>query len=152
MSVRKLVPPFTRETAILKVQAAQDAWNSKDPVRCSLAYTPDSIWRNRSTFLQGREQIVKFLEEKWKSESDYHLKKHYFCHGDNTIAVTFQYEFKKDDQWYRAYGNENWTFNEEGLMAIRNASINDVKINYEDRVIGVDQEKTLAMSNGVFLK
>mmetsp|Transcript_85784 Transcript_85784/g.246225 ORF Transcript_85784/g.246225 Transcript_85784/m.246225 type:complete len:163 (-) Transcript_85784:146-634(-) len=130
-----LVPPFTEQTARLKVEAAEAAWNSRDPERCALAYTEDSCWRNRDQFLKGRAEIVRFLQEKWAKEKDYVLKKHYFCHSDNKIAVTFQYEYRIDEQWYRAYGNEHWTFDAEGKMRIRNASTNDVKISEDERVI-----------------
>ncbi|KAJ3311356.1 hypothetical protein HDV04_004068 [Boothiomyces sp. JEL0838] len=127
---KKLVPPFTKEIALLKVRAAQDAWNSKDPVRCSMAYTPDSKWRNRDRFIQGREQIVEFLTDKWKHELDYKLRKHYFCHSEDRIAVTFQYEYRtKDGKWFRAY---------DGLMKTRNASINDVEISEGERKITED--------------
>jgi nuclear transport factor 2 (NTF2) superfamily protein len=116
------------------VQMAEDAWNSKDPVRCSLAYTPDSWWRNRSEFLQGREAIVAFLERKWAKEHEYRLKKRLFAWSDNKIAVCFEYEYHDDTgQWFRAYGNENWTFDEHGFMARREASINDVPINEANR-------------------
>ncbi len=131
---RPPLPPFTEETARLKVQMAEDAWNSQDPVRCSLAYTPDSWWRNRSEFLQGREAIVAFLERKWAKEHQYKLKKRLFAFSDNRIAVCFEYEYHDDaGQWFRAYGNENWTFDEHGFMARREASINDVPIEAAQR-------------------
>ncbi len=131
---RPPLPPFTEETARLKVQMAEDAWNSKDPTRCSLAYTPDSWWRNRSEFLQGREAIVAFLERKWAKEHEYRLKKRLFAWSDNKIAVCFEYEYHDDaGQWFRAYGNENWTFDEHGFMARREASINDVPIDEAER-------------------
>jgi len=131
---RPPLPPFTEETARLKVQMAEDAWNSQDPVRCSLAYTPDSWWRNRSEFLQGREAIVAFLQRKWAKEHAYKLKKRLFAFTDNRIAVCFEYEYHDDaGQWFRAHGNENWTFDEHGLMARREASINDVPIEATQR-------------------
>lgn len=131
---RPPLPPFTEETARQKVQMAEDAWNSKDPERCALAYTPDSWWRNRSTFLQGREAIVAFLSEKWAREHQYKLKKRLFAFTDNKIAVCFEYEYHDDaGQWFRAHGNENWTFDEHGLMARREASINDVPIDPSQR-------------------
>jgi len=137
-------PPFTVATAVQKVQAAEDAWNTRDPERVALAYTEDSVWRNRSHFLKGHSEIKAFLKGKWATELDYRLKKHYFCHSENKIAVTFQYEYRdKDNQWYRAYGLEHWTFAENGLMKERNASINDVKIRSDERVIfqGADLSK-----------
>ncbi len=131
---RPPLPPFTEETARLKVQMAEDAWNSQDPVRCSLAYTPDSWWRNRSEFLQGREAIVAFLQRKWAQEHGYKLKKRLFAFTDNKIAVCFEYEYHDAaGQWFRAHGNENWTFDEHGLMARREASINDVPIEASQR-------------------
>ncbi|KAJ3270485.1 hypothetical protein HDV01_007792 [Terramyces sp. JEL0728] len=139
MEHMKLVPPFTRETALLKVRAAQDAWNSRDPARCSLAYTINSKWRNRDQFIQGRSQIVQFLTRKWETELDYKLRKHYFCHSDDRIAVTFQYEYRTvDGKWFRAYGNEHWTFDQDGLMKTRNASINDVEIREDERQVTED--------------
>jgi nuclear transport factor 2 (NTF2) superfamily protein len=133
-AARPPLPPFTEETARQKVQMAEDAWNSKDPVRCSLAYTPDSWWRNRSEFLQGREAIVAFLERKWAKEHQYKLKKRLFAFTDDKIAVCFEYEYHDDaGQWFRAYGNENWTFDAHGLMARREASINDVPITEAER-------------------
>jgi nuclear transport factor 2 (NTF2) superfamily protein len=128
------LPPFTFETATQKVQLAEDAWNSQDPERVSLAYTVDSEWRNRSTFLNGRPEIVKFLTAKWQRELDYKLKKELWAFTDNRIAVRFEYEYHDaSGQWYRAYGNENWEFDENGLMQRRFASINDLPINEEDR-------------------
>jgi nuclear transport factor 2 (NTF2) superfamily protein len=128
------LPPFTLETAIQKVQLAEDAWNSQDPVKVSLAYTVDSEWRNRSTFVNGRAEIVKFLTGKWERELNYKLKKELWAFTDNRIAVRFEYEYQNvDGQWFRAYGNENWEFNEHGLMQRRFASINDVAINETDR-------------------
>jgi nuclear transport factor 2 (NTF2) superfamily protein len=128
------LPPFNFETATQKVQLAEDAWNSKDPHRVSLAYTVDSEWRNRSAFLNGREEIVAFLTKKWENEKDYKLKKELWAFTDNRIAVRFEYEYRnEEDQWIRAYGNENWEFDENGLMRKRFASINDVPINEVDR-------------------
>jgi nuclear transport factor 2 (NTF2) superfamily protein len=128
------LPPFTFETATQKVQLAEDAWNSQDPERVSLAYTVDSEWRNRSTFINGRPEIVKFLTAKWQKELDYKLKKELWAFTDNRIAVRFEYEYHDaSGQWYRAYGNENWEFDENGLMQRRFASINDLPINEEDR-------------------
>mmetsp|Transcript_42775 Transcript_42775/g.70604 ORF Transcript_42775/g.70604 Transcript_42775/m.70604 type:complete len:202 (-) Transcript_42775:110-715(-) len=132
-------PPFTRETAIQKVQAAEDAWNTKDAAKVCLAYTIDTKWRNRDVFIEGRDAIRDFLRNKWEKEQEYKLKKHYFCHSENQIAVTFQYEYKnrEDGKYYRAYGNEHWTFDENGLMKIRNASINDMEIQSNERRIGI---------------
>ena len=128
------LPPFSLETAKQKVQLAEDAWNSKDPNRVSLAYTIDTEWRNRSQFINGREEVVKFLTEKWQKELGYKLKKELWAFTDNKIAVRFEYEWHNTEgQWFRAYGNENWEFNENGLMAKRYASINDVEIKEEDR-------------------
>jgi hypothetical protein len=122
-------PPFTRETAVLKVRIAEDAWNSRDPKRVSLAYTPDSRWRNRSEFTQGREQIVELLERKWTRELEYRLIKELWAHDGNRIAVRFAYEWHDDaGNWFRSYGNENWEFDKNGLMAVRHASINDLPI------------------------
>ena len=113
---------------------AEDAWNSKDPVRVSLAYTPDSEWRNRNQFINGREEIVRFLTEKWQKEQAYKLKKEYWAHTGNRIAVRFEYEYHDaNGQWWRAYGNENWEFDENGLMRKRFASINDLAIEEKDR-------------------
>ena len=134
MEQKHPLPPFTFETATQKVQLAEDAWNSQDPERVSLAYTIDSEWRNRSQFINGRTEIVKFLTAKWQKELDYKLKKELWAFTDNRIAVRFEYEYHDAaGQWYRAYGNENWEFNEHGLMQKRYASINDVLINEEDR-------------------
>lgn len=128
------LPPFTFESALVKIQAAEDAWNSQDPEKISKAYTIDSEWRNRDQFVNGREAIVKFLSSKWKKEFNYKLKKEYWSHTDNRIAVRFEYEYKnKDGQWFRAYGNENWEFDENGLMQKRYASINDLPIKEEER-------------------
>ncbi|HEX5121871.1 MAG TPA: nuclear transport factor 2 family protein [Rhodanobacteraceae bacterium] len=122
-------PPFTRETAIQKVRAAEDGWNSRDPERVSKAYTIDSRWRNRAEFFQGREAIAAFLTRKWAKELDYRLIKELWATADDRIAVRFAYEWHDDSgQWYRSYGNENWAFDENGLMRHRHASINDVPI------------------------
>lgn len=134
MEQKHPLPPFTLETALVKIQAAEDAWNTQDPVKISKAYTIDSEWRNRDKFVNGREAIVEFLSEKWKRELNYKLKKEYWTHNDNRIAVRFEYEYmNKDGQWFRAYGNENWEFDENGLMRKRYASINDIAIDEEDR-------------------
>jgi nuclear transport factor 2 (NTF2) superfamily protein len=128
------LPPFTFETATQKVQLAEDAWNSKDPQRVSLAYTPDTEWRNRDVFINGRQQVVEFLTKKWQRELDYKLKKELWAFTDNRIAVRFEYEYHDaSGQWYRAYGNENWEFDENGLMQKRYASINDLAIKEEDK-------------------
>jgi nuclear transport factor 2 (NTF2) superfamily protein len=127
-------PPFTEESARAKVQAAEDAWNSRDPQRVSLAYSPDSEWRNRTEFLHGREAIQEFLERKWAKELEYRLKKTLWTFGGDRIAVTFEYEWHDEGgQWYRSYGNELWEFDEEGLMRRRIASINDAAIDGADR-------------------
>ncbi|SHE96906.1 hypothetical protein SAMN03080594_102199 [Arenibacter palladensis] len=135
MSDQKLpIPPFTEESAKIKIKLAEDAWNSQDPIAVSLAYTVDSEWRNRSQFITGRVEIQKFLKDKWQNELDYQLKKEYWAHSDNRIAVRFEYEYRnKSGQWFRAYGNENWEFNENGLMRKRYASINDLPIQENDR-------------------
>lgn len=131
---RPPLPPFTAETAKQKIQAAEDAWNSRDPERVSLAYTIDTEWRNRSIFLNGREEVKAFLQGKWDKELDYRLKKEYWAHVDNRIAVRFEYEYHDaEGQWFRAYGNENWEFDENGLMRKRYASINDLPIKESER-------------------
>lgn len=131
---RPPLPPFTRETAIQKVRAAEDGWNSCSPERVSLVYTTDSRWRNRSEFLQGRPQIVEFLTRKWIREIDYRLIKELWAFAENRIAVRFAYEFHDDSgNWFRSYGNENWEFDEHGLMRLRYASINDLPIQAADR-------------------
>ena len=127
-------PPFTFETATQKVQLAEDAWNSQDPERVSLAYTVDTEWRNRSEFINGRQEVVKFLTGKWQKELNYKLKKTLWAFTGNRIAVRFEYEYcNVNGQWFRAYGNENWEFNEQGLMEKRFASINDLVIKEGDR-------------------
>ena len=131
---RPPLPPFTLETAKQKIQAAEDAWNSRDPARVALAYTEDSEWRNRNEFLKGREDIRNFLTRKWQRELDYRLKKELWCFADNRIAVRFEYEWHDDSgQWTRSYGNENWEFADNGLMAKRYASINDLRIAEAER-------------------
>ena len=128
------LPPFTIETAKKKIQMAEDGWNSKDPIKVSKAYTIDSEWRNRNEFVNGREEIVAFLKGKWQKELDYKLKKEYWAHSDNRIAVRFEYEYHDaGGQWWRAYGNENWEFDENGLMKKRYASINDLAIKETER-------------------
>jgi len=127
-------PPFTRETAIQKVRAAEDAWNKRSPAQVALAYTPDSRWRNRAEFLSGRAEIEAFLTRKWAKELDYRLIKELWAFTDNRIAVRFAYEWHDDSgQWYRSYGNENWEFADNGLMAVRRASINDLPIKESER-------------------
>lgn len=133
-SDRPPLPPFTVETAIQKVRMAEDAWNSRDPKRVVLAYTPDSRWRNRAEFLQGREAIEAFLNRKWNRELDYRLIKELWAFHENRIAVRFAYEWHDDsNQWFRSYGNENWEFDEHGLMRLRIASINDILIKESER-------------------
>ena len=131
---RPPLPPFTLETAIQKVRMAEDGWNSRDPQRVALAYTPGSQWRNRSEFPQGREEVVAFLTAKWARELDYRLIKEIWAVTDNRIAVRFAYEWHDVSvQWFRSYGNENWEFDADGLMQKRFASINDLKISESDR-------------------
>lgn len=128
-------PPFTLDTAIQKVRKAEDAWNSRDPSRVSLAYTIDSRWRNRSEFIVGRDQIVEFLKRKWEREQDYRLIKELWTFSGNRIAVRFAYESHDEvGNWFRSYGNENWEFDEHGLMRIRHASINDLPIEASARL------------------
>jgi uncharacterized protein len=128
-------PPFSLTTAVQKVRMAEDAWNSRDPARVALAYTPDSRWRNRSTFVTGREVIEAFLIAKWVRELDYRLIKEIWAHGDDRIAVRFAYEWHDvGGQWWRSYGNENWAFDAQGLMHTRHASINDVAIAQTERL------------------
>jgi hypothetical protein len=131
-------PPFSEETAQKKVQAAEDAWNSRDPERTALAYTEESEWRNRNEFLRGRQEIVEFLRRKWAKELDYRLKKTLWCFNGNRIAVTFEYEWHDDSgQWFRSYGNELWEFADNGLMQRRIASINDAPIREAERRINL---------------
>jgi uncharacterized protein len=134
MSSRPPLPPFSRETAIQKVRLAEDGWNSRDPEKVALAYTVDSRWRNRSEFIHGRQEIVAFLKRKWAKELDYRLIKELWTFEGNRIAVRFAYEWHDDaGNWFRSYGNENWEFDGDGLMAVRHASINDLPIREADR-------------------
>jgi nuclear transport factor 2 (NTF2) superfamily protein len=131
---RPPLPPFTAETAALKARLAEDAWNSRDPERVALAYSPDSVWRNRSEFIRGRDEIRAFLNRKWARELDYRLVKEVWTHGPDRIAVRFAYEWHDDSgNWFRSYGNENWEFDEAGLMRRRIASINDLPIAVAER-------------------
>ena len=133
-NVRPPLPPFTRETAMQKVRLAEDGWNSRDPERVSLVYTADSQWRNRAEFFSGREAIVRFLQRKWAKELDYRLIKELWAFHEARIAVRFAYEWRDDSgNWFRSYGNENWEFNEHGLMQRRIASINDLPIKETER-------------------
>jgi len=132
---RPPLPPFDLATAAQKVRMAEDAWNSRDPARVALAYTPDSRWRNRADFVQGREAIEAFLTGKWAREQDYRLIKELWAFRENRIAVRFAYEWRDgENNWFRAYGNENWEFDEEGLMRLRIASINDAPLAEKDRL------------------
>jgi nuclear transport factor 2 (NTF2) superfamily protein len=134
MTSRPPVPPFSREDAAAKVCAAEDAWNSRDPSRVALAYSEDSWWRNRSTFIQGRSEIVAFLTQKWERELDYRLIKEMWAFGEDRIAVRFAYEsHDRSGAWFRSYGNENWQFDSNGLMRWRHASINDLPIQESER-------------------
>jgi nuclear transport factor 2 (NTF2) superfamily protein len=136
METRPPLPPFTETTAAQKARAAEDAWNSCDPARVALAYTVDSLWRNRDTFVNGRDEIVAFLTQKWERELDYALRKNLWCFEGNRIAVRFQYEsHDADGQWWHSYGNELWEFDEHGLMRRREASINDLAIDESERRI-----------------
>ena len=136
MAPRPPLPPFTRETAAQKIRAAEDAWNSRDPERCAKAYTAESRWRNRSRFITGTAEIVAFLTEKWEREHDYRLIKELWAFTEDRIAVRFQYEcHDAEGQWWRCYGNELWEFDAEGLMTRREASINDVAIDEDERRI-----------------
>ncbi|MET8471886.1 nuclear transport factor 2 family protein [Streptomyces sp. NPDC006422] len=135
-TARPPFPPFTHDTAVQKVRLAEDAWNTRDPERVALAYTPDSRWRNRAEFLEGRDDIVAFLTRKWRQELDYRLIKELWAFDGDRIAVRFAYECHDDSgNWKRAYGNENWEFDEHGLMRRRHASINDVPITEADRLL-----------------
>lgn len=130
-----LIPPFTYETAVAKVRKAEDGWNSRNPEQVALAYTEDSQWRNRAEFVTGRDQIVAFLKRKWGRELEYRLIKELWAFTGNRIAVRFAYEWRDDSgQWYRSYGNENWEFNEQGIMHHRHASINDLPIKDIERL------------------
>jgi nuclear transport factor 2 (NTF2) superfamily protein len=134
MTSRPPLPPFTEETALKKIKAAEDAWNSRDPERVSLAYTVDTEWRNRTDFVNGRAEVVEFLRRKWARELDYRLRKELWAFQGNRIAVRFEYEYHNaEGQWWRAYGNENWEFDEHGYMSRRFASINDLKITEAER-------------------
>src|SRR2546425_7061604 len=134
MTTSPRVPPFDRDAAIQKVRLAEDAWNTRDPARVATGYTPDSVWRNRAEFLAGREAIVQFLARKWARELDYRLIKELWAFHENRIAVRFAYEWRDDSgHWFRSYGNENWEFDGNGLMARRIASINDLPIHEADR-------------------
>ena len=134
MNPRPPLPPFTEETALIKVQAAEDAWNSRDPERVSLAYSEDTEWRNRTEFIHGREEVVEFLKRKWSRELDYRLKKELWGFRNHRMAVRFEYEFHDTSgQWYRSYGNELWEFDELGYMKRRFASINDMTIEASER-------------------
>jgi nuclear transport factor 2 (NTF2) superfamily protein len=136
MEQRHPLPPFSRETALQKVQAAEDAWNSRDAVKVSQAYTKRSKWRNRDKFITGREEIVKFLDGKWLNELDYKLKKELWCFDETRIAVRFKYEWRNSlGQWFRSYGNELWQFDENGLMERREASVNDLAIDESERTL-----------------
>ncbi len=143
MADRPPLPPFTRDTAAQKVQAAEDAWNTRDPERVAMAYSVDSVWRNRDTFLSGRREIVEFLTQKWERELEYALRKSLWAFEGNRIAVRYQYEsHDRDGQWWRSYGNELWEFDEHGLMTRREASINDVSIDpSERRIFGARPEQ-----------
>ena len=137
MKAHIVLPPFTKESAALKVQLAEDGWNSRDPVKVSFAYTEDTQWRNRAQFVNGREEVQQFLADKWKRELGYKLKKELWAFTGNRIAVTFKYEWHNAaGQWYRSYGNELWEFAESGLMHRRIASINDAEILESEREIG----------------
>jgi len=132
--VKPPVPPFTYEDAVKKVRMAEDAWNTRNPDKVKMAYTPDTKWRNRSVFVNGRNEVAEFLKDKWDRELEYRLIKEIWAHSDDRIAVRFAYEYHTSEgKWFRAYGNENWQFNEHGLMAHRHASINDVPIEESER-------------------
>ena len=139
---RPPLPPFTHETALKKVQAAEDAWNTRDPERVAGAYTVDTVWRNRDRFVNGRDEVVAFLTQKWERELDYALRKNLWAFDGNRIGVRFQYECRNaDGQWFRSYGNELWEFSDDGLMARREASINDLRIDeVERRIFGTRPE------------
>ncbi len=133
--MRPPLPPFTQETATEKVRKAEDGWNSREPESVSLAYTVDTVWRNRNQFVRGRNEVIRFLTIKWQTELNYRLIKELFAWQENCIAVRYAYEWQMDDgQWMRSYGNENWIFDEDGLMKYRHASINDLIISEEDRL------------------
>lgn len=139
-------PPFTADTALEKVRAAEDAWNSRDPERVALGYTEDSQWRNRDVFLTGRAEIVRFLRDKWERELDYRLRKELWAFSGDRIAVRFAYEWHDaDGQWYRSHGNENWEFDARGLMRRRYASVNDVRITREERRLHLPEGSSSAV-------
>jgi hypothetical protein len=152
MAPRPPLPPFDEESALLKVQAAEDAWNTRDPERVALAYTEDSVWRNRDQYVNGRADIIKFLTAKWERELDYALRKNLWGFRGNRIAVRFQYEsHNADGQWFRSYGNELWEFSDEGLMRRREASINDVPITEaQRRIFGPRPESEKGLQLPVF--
>lgn len=132
---RAPVPPFSWEDAVMKVRMAENAWNTREPARVALAYTPDTKWRNRSEFINGRVEVEAFLTRKWEKERDYRLIKEIWAHGEDRIAVRFAYEWRDaEGNWFRSYGNENWKFDDEGYMVERHASINDVPISEEERL------------------
>ena len=134
MNIKPPIPPFTAETAAIKVRMAEDAWNTRDAERVALVYTENTRWRNRTEFPEGRAQVASFLQRKWGREVDYRLIKEIWAHSDNRIAVRFAYEWHDDSgHWFRSYGNENWEFNDQGLMMYRFASINDLPIKDSDR-------------------
>jgi hypothetical protein len=152
MAPRPPLPPFDEASALLKVQAAEDAWNTREPERVALAYSVDSVWRNRDTYLHGRAEIVTFLKAKWERELDYALRKNLWGFRGNRMAVRFQYEsHNAEGQWFRSYGNELWEFDDEGLMRRREASINDVPITEADRrIFGPRPESERGNQNPVF--
>lgn len=135
--MKQIKPPFTKESALEKVQLAEDAWNSQNPQKVSMAYSIDSKWRNRNLFFKGREAIVAFLTRKWEKEKHYKLKKYLWCYTDNRISVRFIYEWYDEvkKEWYRTHGNEHWEFNEQGLMQVRDMSANDIKIMEHERIL-----------------
>ena len=152
MTPRPPLPPFDEKSALVKVQAAEDAWNTRDPERVALAYTEDSVWRNRDQYVVGRAEIIRFLTAKWERELDYALRKNLWGFRGNRMAVRFQYEsHNADGQWFRSYGNELWEFDDEGLMRRREASINDVPITEADRrIFGPRPESERGNQNPVF--
>lgn len=136
MEIKLPIPPFNMETALQKVQLAEDAWNTKDPEKICLAYTIDTEWRNRTEFINGRDEVKQFLKRKWENELNYKLKKELWGFRENRMAVRFEYEWhNKEGQWFRSYGNELWEFNENGLMQKRFASVNDIQINETERIL-----------------
>jgi nuclear transport factor 2 (NTF2) superfamily protein len=144
MDPRPPVPPFSEETARIKVQAAEDAWNTCQPERVAGAYSPDSLWRNRAEFFQGRDEIIAFLHRKWSKELDYRLKKELWCFTDNRISVRFEYEsHDPSGQWWRSHGNEHWEFDDLGYMRRRDVSIYDYPFAFNDRYILVDREPVI---------